>query len=145
MPVITTLSQYIALFTAAGLFGAMVFFPIAVAPTVFRNLAPETAGRFLRALFPAYYAYVATMSGVCAFALLFVGEGWALAAGLIALSTLGLRTVLVPRINAWRDADAQGEAGAKEKFDAGHKASVLVNLVQMVLAAGLVWVSAGLF
>ena len=144
MPVITTISEYLALFTAAGLFGAMIFFPVAVAPTVFRALAPETAGRFLRAVFPAYYAYVIAMSGVCCFALLLTGESWAVAAGAIALSTLAIRTVLVPRINAWRDADLDGEPGAKEKFDTGHRASVLVNLVQMGLAAGLVWVSAGL-
>jgi len=144
MPVITTVSEYIALYTAAALFGAMVFFPIAVAPTVFRALGPESAGRFLRALFPAYYAFVIASSGVCAFALLLVGESWSLAAGAIALSTLTLRTVLVPRINAWRDADLEGEPGAKEKFDKGHRASVIVNLAQMTLAAGLVWVTAGL-
>ncbi|MGJ3233358.1 MAG: DUF4149 domain-containing protein [Oceanicaulis sp.] len=144
MPVITTLSELLALFTASALFGAMVFFPLAVAPTVFRALAPESAGRFLRALFPAYYAFVITTSGVCCFALLLIGESWAVAAGAIALSTLALRTVLVPRINAWRDANLEGDPGAKEKFDAGHRASVIVNLVQMGLAAGLVWVTASI-
>lgn len=144
MPVITTVSEYVALYTAAVLFGAMIFFPTAVAPTVFRALSPETAGRFLRALFPAYYAFVIATSGVCAFALLLVGESWSLAAGAIALSTLAIRTVLVPRINAWRDADLDGEPGAKDKFDKGHRASVLANLVQIILAGGLVWVTAGL-
>ncbi|MEQ8405154.1 MAG: DUF4149 domain-containing protein [Oceanicaulis sp.] len=144
MPVITTLSEIIALYTAAGLLGAMAFFPTAVAPVVFRALPPDAAGRFLRALFPAYYAYVITMSGVCCFALLLIANSWAVAAGAIALSTLALRTVLVPRINAWRDADLEGETGAKEKFDAGHRASVIANVVQMALAAALLWETARL-
>ena len=40
------------------LLGGMVFFPSVVAPRVFRVLEPDDAGRFLRALFPAYYLYL---------------------------------------------------------------------------------------
>jgi len=141
MPVITTVSEVIALYAAAGLLGAMVFFPIVVAPTVFSSLPAETAGRFLRALFPAYYAFVAASAGLCAVALMLIGESWSIAGWAIALSTLGVRQVLVPQINAWRDAELEGEAGAKEKFDTGHKISVLINLVQILLAVGLVYVA----
>ncbi len=141
MPVITTASEFIALFAAAGLFGAMVFFPIVVAPTVFATLPEQTAGRFLRAVFPAYYAFVAANAGLCAVALMLIGESWSIAAWAIALSTLVVRQVLVPKINFWRDAELEGEPGAKEKFDTGHKISVLINAGQIILAVALVYVA----
>ncbi|MEL6753942.1 MAG: hypothetical protein AAFO57_07950, partial [Pseudomonadota bacterium] len=54
----------------------------------------------------------------------------------IAVSTLAVRQVLVPQINAWRDAELAGDAAAGGRFAAGHRASVLVNMVQL---GGVVW------
>jgi hypothetical protein len=69
-----------------------------------------------------------------------MGNSWALAGWAIAGSALGVRALLVPKINAWRDADLAGEAGAKAKFDLGHRISVLINFVQLGLAAALTYV-----
>lgn len=92
----------------AALFGAMVFFPSVVAPTVFKVLDPEPAGRFLRAVFPGYYLFLIITSALAAAAyyaqLLFM-----LGLSLVALSTLGVRCWLVARITAWRDAGLAGD------------------------------------
>ena len=52
----------------ASLFGSMLFFSCIVAPLVFVELEAATAGRFIRRLFPWYYAVVgglALLSAVC--------------------------------------------------------------------------------
>jgi len=136
---LSSLAFFAAALSASALFGGMVFFPAVVAPRVFKVLDAETAGRFLRNLFPAYYAFLIITGAICAFALMALASPWAWAAWIIAASALGVRALLVPRINAWRDADLAGEAGAKAKFDAGHRASVLINFVQLGLSAALVY------
>ena len=137
---VATLASFAAAMSASALFGGMIFFPTVVAPMVFKVLDAQTAGRFLRGLFPSYYAFLIIAGTICAFALMAMGSLWAWAAWIIAASALGVRALLVPRINAWRDADLAGEAGAKAKFDAGHRASVLINFVQLGLASALVYV-----
>ncbi|MEM8985928.1 MAG: DUF4149 domain-containing protein [Pseudomonadota bacterium] len=96
------MTETIATFALAALFGAMVFFPSVVAPMVFRTLDEASAGRFLRALFPGYYAFIIVASTIAA-AALYDKTALSAAMGLVALSTLAVRQALVPRINAWRD------------------------------------------
>lgn len=138
MPV--EISAHAAVFAAAALFGGMVFFPIVVAPTVFRALDPSMAGTFLRTVFPAYYLYVAVTALLSALAALAVG---ALVSGVlltIGLTTLIIRQILVPRINAWRDAQLHGDRAAGAKFAAGHRLSVVINLIQIGAAGWSLWV-----
>ncbi|MEM0984930.1 MAG: DUF4149 domain-containing protein [Pseudomonadota bacterium] len=130
----TTILETIGLFSVATLFGGMVFFPSVVAPTVFRVLDSENAGRFLRALFPGYYLFIVIIAGIGGLALY---KSPILAAGLlgVAVSTLAVRQLLVPQINDWRDAELAGDATAAAKFNAGHRISVLINLAQMAFVA----------
>jgi len=126
----------------SAVFGAMVFFPAVVAPTVFRALEPEAAGQFLRAVFPGYYLFLVLASGVAAVGL-YAQPVIALSLALVAASTLAVRQGFVPRINAWRDAELAGDAAAGRKFALGHRVSVLINLIQLgVVLAALVWVLA---
>lgn len=133
---VSTLPHAASLLIAASL-GAMLFFSAIVTPVMFRVLAPDHAGRFLRAVFPLYFL----MNG-----------GLAAVAGLLALHPLAsplllaaaavmiaVRVGVIPVINRARDAMAGGEAQAKRKFDMWHRASVVINLVEMVgLIAALV-------
>ena len=59
----------VSLLSVAGLWGGMLFFTAVFAPLVFLRLAPEVAGRFIRAVFPVYYLAMAVTSGVAAAAL----------------------------------------------------------------------------
>jgi len=136
------LVDIVAVYAEAVLFGAMIFFAAAVAPTVFRALEPEPAGRFLRAIFPAYYLVLILSAGVAALAHF---GAWAPAGvyAAVAVSTIALRQGLMPRLNAWRDAELAGDAAAGVKFAAGHRISVLINMAQ--LAAVAVVIAAGHF
>jgi hypothetical protein len=133
MTIVTALSD---LFIAA-LFGGMVLFAAVVAPRVFMVLKPDTAGRFLRALFPWYYTYLIITAGIPALLVSGQDPAQAIILGAIALSTLAVRQVLMPRINRWRDAELAGDASAGAKFNLGHRVSVIVNVVQLVLAGSV--------
>ncbi|MEM1261672.1 MAG: DUF4149 domain-containing protein [Pseudomonadota bacterium] len=115
-----------------GLLGSMVFFPAVVAPTVFKALPPEHAGRFLRQLFPRYYTFIIVASSVAAVLHWRVPiEAGVLAA--VALSTLWVRQSLVPKVNAWRDLELAGDKQAGKQFARGHRLSVAINMLQMLL------------
>jgi hypothetical protein len=127
----------IALFCVACLFGGMVFFAAVVAPTVFRTLPAEWSGRFVRAIFPLYYAFMigtAAAGAVAMFPLSKPGSGiLAVVAGM----TLWLRQGLMPQINAASDRAQAGDAEAAKLFNRLHRLSVIANILQLV-AAGAV-------
>ena len=129
--------EVIALYVIAGTLGAMLFFAIGVAPTVFQALPAEQAGLFLRKLFPRYY--LSLIIGSTAGGLLWLGTQ-PLASGvclLIAVSTLWIRQWLVPRINALRDRELSGDASAGEEFARLHRLSVTINLLQLLALLGM--------
>jgi len=126
-----------ALYVIAGTLGAMLFFAIGVAPTVFQALPAEQAGLFLRKLFPRYY--LSLIVGSTAGGLLWLGTQ-PLASGvclLIAVSTLWIRQWLVPRINALRDRELSGDASAGEEFARLHRLSVAINMLQLLALSGI--------
>jgi hypothetical protein len=128
------LLNVIAAYADATLFGAMVFFAAGVAPVVFKALDPEAGGKFLRAVFPAYYLVVILSSGLAA--LVHYDQRVAAAAyAAVCVSTIWVRQSLVPAINRWRDAELAGDAAAAAKFNAGHRLSVIINVVQMITVA----------
>ncbi len=129
--------ETIALYITSGVLGGMVFFASVVAPTVFQTLPPEKAGSFLRALFPKYYLALIGGSGFAAFFFISTALVSALVAGAIAISTLWVRQILVPRINRLRDSELAGDATAGKDFARLHRISVIINLIQFVLLAGI--------
>ena len=129
--------EVVALYVIAGTLGAMLFFAIGVAPTVFQALPAEQAGLFLRKLFPRYY--LSLIIGSTAGGLLWLGTQ-PLASGvclLIAVSTLWIRQWLVPRINALRDRELSGDVSAGEEFARLHRLSVVINMVQLLALLGI--------
>lgn len=120
--------------------GSMTLFSFVVAPAVFRYLPDDTAGRFIRRMFPLYYAF-AGVASLAACLLL----AWALPATLVGFAlvlavTAGFgvaRWWLMPAINAARDARLDGDERATHRFRRLHGASMVLNLAQMlaVLAA----------
>lgn len=123
---------------AAALLGAMLFFAAIVAPSVFRFLEGEAAQRFLRGIFPRYYvaglaAALLAVAAAVAAAEWIAASVLAAVAGGFALSRWGL----VDRINAARDAELAGDDAAGARFKALHRASVLINLAQMLALLAL--------
>ena len=122
------LTQISDLITAANV-GIMLFFSVAVAPTIFMVLPAEWSAAYVRKFFPKYF--------------LFLGITSALAAALHNLPlvqiSLGLCAVvfffsvfwLTPRINLARDSKQM------KKFNVLHYTSVALNLVQLIV---MIWI-----
>ena len=129
--------ETLALYVVAATLGAMLFFAVGVAPTVFQALPVEQAGLFLRKLFPRYYLALIVGSGLA-------GDLWissapmaAAVCWLIAGSTLWIRQSLVARINQLRDAELAGDAAAGARFATLHRVSVIINMVQLLALVAL--------
>ena len=119
---------------AAVLLGSMLFFAAVVAPTLFHALDAEAAGRFLRRLFPRYYAWGLALA-VLGLPLAWPAGPWAFGLfALLAATFAYARQVLLPAINVSRD------AGDGARFRALHRRSVLLNAGQMLgLIAYCAW------
>ncbi len=119
----------IAALFAAAILGAKLFFAVVVAPLVFAHFPEADAGAFIRRLFPRYYDVLAVVSALGS---LFATGTWigALLSTVMALFIFS-RFWLMPRINAARD------AGREARFALLHRASVVINLVQMVALAAV--------
>lgn len=115
--------------------GGMVLFTAVYAPTALRVLPAEHAGALLRAVFPKYFGANAALTGAAALCLYGRPEGWALA-GVFGLF-LGVMLVILPRIDAVRDARMAGDAAARRRFGRLHAISFSINLLQMLVLLGV--------
>ena len=129
--------ETLALYVVAATLGAMLFFAVGVAPTVFQALPIQEAGLFLRKLFPRYYLTLIVGSGVAGGLWISSAPLAAAVCWLIALSTLWIRQSLVPRINQLRDAELAGDAAAGARFATLHRVSVIINMVQLLALVAL--------
>ena len=125
----------IAVFALALLLGGMIFFAAVMAPLVFTRLPAKQAGAFIRAVFPIYYLYVLASSVVAALALATRWDGAVMA--VVAALTIWLRQGLMPRINTLSDAAQSGDGTAKRRFDAAHRMSVALNVVQIIATGAI--------
>ena len=106
------------------LLGGMVFFAFVFAPLVFTKLPADTAGAFIRQVFPVYYRVFAAGSALAAVSAWGYWEAWILAA--VAAGFTFAWLWLMPRINAARDESAQ------DRFGRLHRLSVIINAMQMI-------------
>ncbi len=126
------MAQDILLICTAALVGSMMFFAIVVAPVVFKTLPSETAGRFLRAMFPRYYTWGVVVSLVGLVAAFWVDVVPMIIIAVVASLFLYAKNLLMPKINASRDAGLAGDPGAKRRFSQLHRRSVLINGLQII-------------
>ncbi|WP_296495300.1 DUF4149 domain-containing protein [Rhodoferax sp.] len=121
--------HYLSNLLIAGNVGIMVFFTVAVAPTIFTALPPEWAAAYVRKFFPKYFFFLGVTT-----ALATVGAN-----GLVAQAALlGCAAVfffscfwLTPRINRARDEKRGAE------FKTLHWTSVGLNMAQLLVLIGL--------
>lgn len=123
-----------AVLTTGLLFGGMALYSFGFAAFLFTALPANIAGATLRRAFPLFYFFVI---GSAALGSAFVwshnvSAGILLA--LIAVTTVPLRQILMPAINAATD------SGQRQRFKWLHALSVLITLAHIV-AAGYVLVS----
>lgn len=124
--------------------GSILFFSFGVAPLIFKVLGAESGARFVRALFPRYYAW-GTISGAVALPS-FLGvplsfpeyrgpmvavQALLILAGILIMLYAG--NTLTPAINAARDAGPEQHP----RFERLHRRSVRLNGLVLVLGLGL--------
>ena len=124
----------LAVLSTALLFGGMTLYSFGFAAFLFTALPAEVAGATLRRAFPLFYLFV-LVTAALACALVWqhnVLAGILLA--LIATTTVPLRQILMPAINAATD------HGNRGRFKWLHGLSVVITVAHIV-AAGYVLVS----
>ncbi len=117
---------------ASFLLGSMIFFAAVTAPAVFKFLPSDVAGQSLRGVFPRYYLWgtvCAAIAAILSLPVSLIPGGLLLA---VALAFLGVRQILVPRINESKVGRAAGDDAATARFARLHRLSVLINLAQMI-------------
>jgi hypothetical protein len=126
------LTQVLAGLALATTFGGMTFFSGVMAPLIFTKLPLETAGTFMRHVFPWYYLAMGMTTLVSLAMLLISGDrGWpAILTGVALAGFVYARQGLMPCINEARDGDLQGDPKAARRFKALHRLSVLLNGLQ---------------
>jgi hypothetical protein len=124
--------------------GSILFFSFAIVPLIFRVLGEEAGGRFVRSLFPRFYAWGAIAGAVALPAYIAVPlcfpeyrGPWV---GVQALVLLGCILVMLyaanslsPAIITARDVGALG----RERFERLHRRSMLLNALVLVAGSGL--------
>jgi len=124
--------------------GSTMFFSFGVAPNIFTVLGSENGGKFLRALFPTYYAWGAIAGAIALPAFVAVPLCYPEYRG----GTVGIQSMVIlagtlimlyggnsltPAINAARDSGAEGQ----ERFQKLHRRSVRLNALVLVIGVGL--------
>jgi len=111
----------------------MIFFASFMAPLVFIKLPAETAGKFIREVFPWYYLAFGCLSLLLALLLYANPNKWFISIMLANVFVFALaRQWLMPAINVTRDVVLQGDVTANEKFNALHRLSVAMNSLQLL-------------
>jgi len=132
---------------SAGIWiGAIVFQSSVVAPSVFVDLDEAAARSFLRTLFPRFFRLGLVCGALMLAALLGFGvfAGWT--AATIALASVtsvmiileAISLMLVPHINAARDAGEAGDA----KFARLHRTSVFLTVAILLLGIAVLTIVA---
>jgi len=130
--------------SASVLFGSMLFFAAVVAPTVFRFLDDEAAGKFIHRLFPRFYLWGIVISSLAVLFALAARSAGAIMLLIVLLGFIYSRQVLMPKINTAKDEWlASDDVQDKSRFQSLHKRSVIINITQMILllltAAATTW------
>ena len=121
------LNQTSNFITAANV-GIMLFFSVAVAPTIFTVLPAEWSAAYVRKFFPKYFLFLGISSTVAAC----LHQAWVAQAILGACAVVFFFSVfwLTPRINRARDSQQM------QTFNRLHYTSVGLNVAQLVV---MIW------
>ena len=109
--------------------GIMIFFTIAVAPTIFTILPQEWAAKYVRAFFPKYYAVLGVTTALSAILAGTVAFRLALIA--CAFFFFFSQFWITPTVNRARD------EGRERTFKTLHTFSVVINMLQLAV---FIWI-----
>ncbi len=121
----------LALLITALRFGGTVLNSFGFAAFVFNTLSAEAAGPLIRRAFPHFYLFVIATAGAATILLIATDSVSSATMGVIAVTTMLVRLVLMPAINDATD------TGDTHRFKLLHTLSVLITTVH-IGAAGFV-------
>ena len=124
-----TVTHLAALLSSSLLFGGMLLFSASFAAFLFKSLPPAEASALIRKAFPSFYIFVIITSLIAALLALASSLFSTSILGLITLSTIPTRQMLMPAINAASDAKL------KQRFLVLHSLSVVITLVHIIAVA----------
>ncbi|GJD93958.1 DUF4149 domain-containing protein [Methylobacterium iners] len=122
----------VAILLSALLFGGMVLYSFGFASFLFSALPAEVAGPLLRRAFPHFYIFVILCALGAAALTVGLDTTSSLILGLIAVTALLARQLLMPAINAATD------TGNRARFSILHTGSVLVTLAHIAGSAAVI-------
>jgi len=119
--------------------GFMIFFPLVIAPTIFRTLSEEQAGKILRIFFPKYYLFGIVLSVIGLGFSYYQADNISLLSFIFLFITFTFsRQILMPAINKAKDDFSEKNEIAKLQFNRLHMFSVLINFIQLILCLCLI-------
>jgi hypothetical protein len=121
-----------AVLLAALLFGGMVLYSFGFASFLFSALPADAAGPLLRRAFPHFYVFVIACALGGAALTASIDRTSALILGLIAVTAVLARQILMPAINAATD------TGNRKRFGVLHTGSVLVTLAHIAGSSAVI-------
>jgi hypothetical protein len=129
-------------FFAASVFGAILFFGGVVGPTVMRYLEGEEGANFFRRFVPRAYFFLVVTGLLGAF------SSWeeplqATGMAFIALSSLIVREMVLPKLFELRDRQMEGDREASKAFIRGRRQLVGLAVVQFLFAGAVLAAVAG--
>lgn len=123
----------ISMYIVAGVVGVMIFFSVAVAPTIFKVLPQEWASAYVRKFFPKYYWVLGLSCLIASFsAEIFQIEMMLILSAMLFAVSLW---ILTPAINKAKD-----ENNLK-RFNVLHGLSVAINMAVLILLMYCLWLS----
>lgn len=109
--------------------GIMLFFTVAVAPTIFTILPAEWAAKYVRAFFPKYYAVLGITTAIAA--VLSATPMYRFALVGCAFFFFFSQWCITPAVNRARD------TGRERTFKVLHTLSVVINVLQLAI---FIWI-----
>ncbi|MBC7756180.1 MAG: DUF4149 domain-containing protein [Bdellovibrio sp.] len=121
----------LSMYLLAGVIGVVLFFTVAVAPTIFKVLPQEWAGTYVRSFFPKYYAILGITCLLAAVLSQYIPIKIT-ASNCSVLFAVSL-WVLTPAINTAKDSNNTS------RFNLLHGASVAINMIILAMLGYCFW------
>ncbi len=130
----------------AAAFGSMVFLSFVMTPLVFRHFGKEQGGPFMRKIFPRYYLVtgmcVLIATGLLVVQLIATGHWILLLSVILGAASVAmfwlLRQNIIPMIDSAHAKANNGDAEGKKHFKWLHRASMAMNLIQIIIVGFMV-------
>ena len=127
--------SHILFIIVSSVLGIMLFFSFVIAPVSFKSLSEKNFRKFIRTLFPYYYAVnLVLLTLVAIIIFIYYGFVFDLIPILFCVILFAFSLfILMPLINKYRDQNK------KKKFKFAHTVSVVINFLQMILLVTVIF------